>query len=290
MLDQRIETFLCVVKYGSYTAAANALHMTQPAVTQHIHRLEEFYGCQLIDSKRRAIQLTVEGKLLYHYLSLQQANEHEFSLLLKNTLKPICVGATLSIADYYLPQLLIKELINKDERLRILVGNTSDLIQKLHNGEVDCAFVEGLFDTTFVETREFCDAEFIPVVTKNHPLANTEVSLKDIHKYPLILREPYSGTRLILEGWLKENNDSISSFSKIIELGSFVLIKECINQSNAITFVYKGVVKKELQNNDLATFKLKKFNITHSLLFIYRKGDPRKEQFNQFFDALMLET
>lgn len=287
MLDQKIETFLSVVKYGSYTAAAKALHMTQPAVTQHIHKLEEFYGCQLIDSKRRAIRLTEEGKLLYQYLSLQQANSQEFSLLLRNTIKPLCVGATLSIADYYLPQLLVKEVLNKEERLRVLVSNTSELIKKLHNDEIDCAFVEGLFDTSFVETKTFLDAQFIPVVAKNHPLANKKITLKEIHEYPLILREPYSGTRQILEGWLKERNDSILSFSQTIELGSFILIKECIAQSQAITFVYKGVVEKELERGELATFSLEHLDIIHSLLFIYRKGDPRCKQFESFFYSLI---
>ena len=47
MLDNKLETFLAVARLGSYTLAANELHITQPAVTQHVRKLEEYYGCRL---------------------------------------------------------------------------------------------------------------------------------------------------------------------------------------------------------------------------------------------------
>ena len=87
--------------------------MTQPAVTQHIHKLEAYYNCKLVDSSQHTIKITNAGKRLYTYLSLQQANEKHFFHLLKNTVRPLCIGASLSIADYYLPQFLIKKLINR---------------------------------------------------------------------------------------------------------------------------------------------------------------------------------
>lgn len=74
MLDSKIETFINVIKYKSYTLAAEKLHMTQPAVTQHIHKLESYYGCLLIDSSRHTVKPTQAGMLLYEYLRLQKAN------------------------------------------------------------------------------------------------------------------------------------------------------------------------------------------------------------------------
>ena len=58
MLDHKIETFLTVVKYKSYTKTAEILHMTQPAVTQHIHKLEVYYNCKLVDSSQHTIKIT----------------------------------------------------------------------------------------------------------------------------------------------------------------------------------------------------------------------------------------
>ncbi len=252
MLDHKIETFLTVVKYKSYTKTAEILHMTQPAVTQHIHKLEAYYNCKLVDSSQHTIKITNAGKRLYTYLSLQQANEKHFFHLLKNTVRPLCIGASLSIADYYLPQFLIKNLLTDKDRIRITVENTTNLLKKLQNGDIDCAFVEGIFDTAFFETKLYKNESFIPVVASTHPLSNKEVTLQQLQDYPLILREPDSGTREILENWLSQRNVSPQSFQTVIEIGSILLIKKLISQSSAVTFLYEGVVKKELSNGKLA--------------------------------------
>lgn len=64
MLDPRIFTFLEVAKYKNYTKAAAHLNLTQPAVTQHIKKLEEYYGCSLIDISGKSVKLTAQGEAL----------------------------------------------------------------------------------------------------------------------------------------------------------------------------------------------------------------------------------
>ena len=64
MLDQKLQTFLTVAERRSYTLAAQALHITQPAVSQHIRKLEEHYGAQLIDFTGHQLSLTQAGELL----------------------------------------------------------------------------------------------------------------------------------------------------------------------------------------------------------------------------------
>lgn len=283
MLDNKVETFITVVKYKSYTKTAEILHMTQPAVTQHIHKLEAYYDCQLVDSSQHTIKITDAGKRLYTYLSLQQANEKHFIHILKNTVKPLCIGASLSIADYYLPQFLIKNLLTDKDRIRITVENTTNLLKKLQNGDIDCSFVEGIFDTALFETKLYKNEAFIPVVAPEHPLANKEASLQQLQDYPLILREPDSGTREILENWLSQKNVSPQSFQTVIEIGSILLIKELISQSSAVTFLYEGVVKKELSNGKLAHIKIKDYHLYHPLYFIYRKGDPKYYIYEKIF-------
>lgn len=283
MLDSKIETFINVIKYKSYTLAAEKLHMTQPAVTQHIHKLESYYGCLLIDSSRHTVKPTQAGMLLYEYLRLQKANEERFSHLLHNAVEPLCVGATLSIADYYLPDLLADYMLSGSGRIRVTVGNTASLLDMLQRGTLDCAFIEGLFNTTMLETRVFQNAPFLPVVSQNHPLI--EATLPMLHKFPLVLREPHSGTREILENWLHQENDAPQAFSHVVELGSFVLIKEFVKRSDAVTFVYEGVVRRELKTGELRALSLKNFSLTHPLLFVFRKGDPRRSHLMEFFDA-----
>ena len=75
MLDSKMDTFLTVARLGSYTLAAQELHITQPAVTQHIRKLEEHYGCRLVDFTGHQLRLTQAGELLCQYGTLQNANE-----------------------------------------------------------------------------------------------------------------------------------------------------------------------------------------------------------------------
>ena len=67
MIDFRHETFLTLCSCNSFTKAAELLHITQPAVSQHIKHLEEFYGCKLFDTTNRKIRLTHQGKLLKEF-------------------------------------------------------------------------------------------------------------------------------------------------------------------------------------------------------------------------------
>lgn len=283
MQDVKIETFLKVVKFKSFTAAAEELHLTQPAVTQHIQKLEAYYGCKLIESNRRLVRMTEAGELLFNYLSLQQANELQFSKMLNHAKEPLCVGATLSIADYYLPQLLVGHLLLEEERIRVTVGNTPSLLEGLQSGKLDCAFVEGLFDASLLNARSFQEANFIAVVSAKHPMCGKKVTLEELHAYPLVLREPRSGTRELLENWLHQKNDTTQSFAQTVELGSFVLIKKLVASSEAVTFVYEAVVEKEIQSGSLVSLDLEGYALKHALHFIYRKGDPKQKQLEQFY-------
>lgn len=289
MLDLKIETFLRVAQLGSYTAAAQSLHLTQPAVTQHIQKLEAHYGCKLVDSTRRSARLTEAGRLMYEYFSLQRANEEQLTGLMRNVAEPLRVGATLSIADYYLPELLVERLLAGEERVRILVGNTARLLEELHSGALDCAFIEGLFDTALFQTHILCQARLVPVVAAGHPLLGRTVTLEELHRYPLVLREPHSGTREVFENWLAQQNDTPQAFERVVELGSFTLIKELVRRSLAVAFVYEAVARREVEAGTLALLEVEQCQVTHGLRFVYRKGEPRAEELENFFRGFSRE-
>ena len=143
MLDAKIQTFLEVAAQGSYTRAAERLHLTQPAVTQQIHRLEEHYGHRLVDTCGRVVRLTEAGMLLEHHARMQLANERRFMERMAAEEPPLSLGATLSIADYYLPGPLARALAG-GLAPRVTVGNTQVLTGRMLAGELDCALVEGL--------------------------------------------------------------------------------------------------------------------------------------------------
>lgn len=282
MLDIKIESFMAVVKQGSYTKAAAMLHVTQPAISQHIQKLEEYYGCTFFVSVGRHMKLTQYGELFLTYIKLQQANEHQFQKQLTNQLTPLKIGGTLSISEFYLPQLL--DQLHQNSPLEISVANTEHLLQALISGSIDVAFIEGNFNHPLFNAYIFRKAPFIPVVSQNHPLAYQKVNLQDLFKYDLVIREKGSGTRAILEHYLADENQSLSSFSQLHMINNFSLIKQLLKSTTAISFMYEAVAKKEMDEGALATIHIKDYQVIHPLLFIYPKHSMNEKAIISFFN------
>ncbi|MFY9286108.1 MAG: LysR family transcriptional regulator [Tissierellaceae bacterium] len=287
MLDIKILTFLKVAQFKNYTRAAAEINLTQPAVSQHIKKLEEYYDCSLIKIDGKSVELTEQGKLLYNYANFQKANEEQLIYQMKKVATPIKIGATLSIADYYLPNYLSAYLNHHDGLISVTVRNTETIIEMLLNNELYCAFIEGIFDKSLFHYREFCNTRFIPVARKGHPLEGKEVSLSETHKYPLILREKGSGTREIFKNYLYENNDSILSYSKIYEFSSFGTLKSVLKNTDAISFMYEEVARQEVERGELCYLSIRDYSITRPLYFVYPSNSLMKEKIEAFYRNLI---
>lgn len=283
MLDLKLNTFAAVLEHGSYTAAAQALHLTQPAVTQHIQKLEEHYQCRFFIQEGRSMHLTEQGRQFAHYVKMQHTNEQQLIAALHSPVQPMRLGCTLSIADYYLPSILPPVSLQEDP-LNIQVANTTTLLEELIRGALDAAFIEGNFSREVFASHKVCNAPFVAVASASHPLTKKPtLSLQDLHPYPLILREQGSGTRDITEGYLKLQNDSVASFPQVWEANSFLLLKRLLTDSQAISFMYEAVVAKEVADGELSLLPLEGYTITHPLHFVWLNNGLDTERINTFF-------
>ncbi|UTY40112.1 LysR family transcriptional regulator [Allocoprobacillus halotolerans] len=286
MIDDKMRTFIKVVEYQSYTQAAKHLHITQPAVTQHIKALEEHYQQKFIDSTHKSFRLTKMGELLYHYAKTQIHNENLFQEQLQAVQPSLVIGSTLSIADYYIPHIIATKIIQNSHPCEIVVANTQTLIHKLINGEVECAFVEGQFDTELFDYHLLKKERFIAVASIHHPLAHQNISFEQLYDYPLFIREKGSGTRDILENYLHQTIYSLSRFSQLVEIGSLSMIKTMLMDTQAITFVYAGVVEQEIKNKQLVELHIQNFDITRPMHFIYLQSHIHKKYYQELFNTM----
>lgn len=277
MLDPKVFTFLKIVETQSFTKAADELGLTQPAVSQHISKLEQHYHQKLFVTSNRLVSLTPAGYLFYVYAKQQIANEKLLidQLSLKKT--KLHIGATLSIADYYLPDILSRMKEENLSEFEIQVGNTQTLLEKVVQGQLDGALVEGLFDQSQFESIKIHTEKFLGVVSRHHPLSDCPVHFHDLFTYPLILREKGSGTRDILDHYLNLQNYSYKSFKECYEFGSFVLIKQALMNSQAISFMYENVAKQEVSDEKLSFLDIQDYQLSHSFYFVYSKNTLKKE-------------
>lgn len=287
MIDGKLRTFVEVVETRSFTRAAEHLHLTQPAVTQHIKQLERYYRHSLILHPHKEFSLTKAGQYLYDYAKIQIHNEELFEAHIQSVTKPLVLGATLSIADYYLSEFLADYLMDTTKNCKIVVDNTATLLQAMINGMVDCAFVEGKFPSDLFDFHLFLEENFIPVVKKDHPLAHQTVTFSDLLAFPLFLREQGSGTRAILETHLLQTIYTTESFEHVIEIASMTMIKQMIQCTDGISFLYERVVQEEIAYGSIVPLSLEAFPIQHPMYFIYLKSSLDKNEHDVMFQTLM---
>jgi len=290
MLDFRHETFLILSSCGSFTKAAEILHITQPAVSQHIKYLEEFYGCKLIDSTGRRIKLTRQGELLREFAMTVFADSKHLRqniAELDTETMQFSFGATLSIGEYVMPDILSRLLIKYPRmQIHMSVANTQVLLERLRRGELEFIIVEGLFDKSEYDATLFSLENFVPVCSPGSEFANREVSFEELTRSRLILREPGSGTREIFENILQKNNFTLHAFDKLIEIGNMAAIKKMVSMDLGITFMFEAAAKKELESGTLSLINIAGFSERREFNFVLLKNSFFRDRYMKIFKML----
>lgn len=277
MLDYRTHTFIKLCDLMNYRATAQALNMTQPAVTQHIHFLEKAYGCKLFQYTDKKLSKTPEGKALEQYLRSASCNELHFMEGLNGPqITRLSIGATKTIGDYVLGDIVKNLLHRSDVELTLLIENTSQLLERLNTLELDIALIEGYFDKHIYGHQLIRKEPLAGICAKTHPFAQKQVQLEDIFQEKLIMREAGSGTRSIFEHFLYLHNYSIDTFATRASISSFPLIQACVADNCGISFVYETIAKSD---KNLATFTIKDAEIFHEFNYVYLKNTKGPDLF-----------
>lgn len=290
MLDFRMETFLAVCQYMNFTRAAEALNLTQPAVSQHIRCLEQRYGAPLFLRERRKIFLTPAGELLRDALETMRNDETALQRRMQESLrgkKILTFGVTMTIGEYAVVPALAR-LIRGDPETNFAIryGNTQTLLTALREGAIDFALVEGNFKADHYETRVYRTEAYIAVAAAQHRFARPVAQLQDLLEERLLTREPGSGTRAILAKALALRNLTIQDFHRYVEVGNIHTIVSLLCQDCGISFLYRSAVERELEQGVLRQIPLKDFAIVHDFTFLWNRGSAFSAEYDRLFRRL----
>lgn len=290
MQDFRTETFLDVCKTLSYTRTAQRLNITQPAVSQHIAYLETVYGAKLFTYRNRRLTLTDAGETLRDALTVMVHDERlvkERIAALSGNRRTLALGVTMTAGEYVIARPLAQFLLQRpDLQVRIVASGTEDLLAMLHDGTLDCAFVEGFFDKSEYDWEVFCAEALVAVCAPDSPLVGKRQSLEDLLDEHLIVRETGSGTRAVLEHALVERNLTLDSFSRTTEVTSLGIIKTLAASGYGIAFLYESAVRTECEEGTLHALELEGRPIEHDMTFIWLKGSLFESEFRGFVSEL----
>lgn len=281
MIDTRLETFLTLCKVMNYRKTAELLNMTQPAVTQHIHYLEDYYGCKLFIYDRRSLKMTEKAALLKKYAENVMYQEKKLRAALDTgDAVSLSVGATKTIGEYVLGEHISAFLREPRNRVSVNVDNTEKLLGLLSEGELDFALIEGAFDRSRYAAKLYRREAFVGLCGAGHPFAGRDVSLDELLRENLILREEGSGTRNILEQLLGEYNYSAADFGRVTTVSSFGLISRLLENGAGVTFAFRAVGE---QNDRLAEFTVHGRDISREFNYVYL-DTPYSANAVEYFD------
>lgn len=205
-MEQKPETFLTLCRTMHYGRAAEALNLSQPAVSKHIQALEMEYGAPLFSYANRRLSKTPQGELLERYaISLRYNEETLRAALHKKPELLLRIGATKSIGDYILLPEIYRYLSRPENELLFLVDNTAHLLAQLEAGELDFVVLEGVFNKERYDSFLLHPEPYIGICSARHPLAGRRASIEELFDQRLILREEGSGTRRTIS-WTAGNS------------------------------------------------------------------------------------
>ncbi|MFA5570631.1 MAG: LysR family transcriptional regulator [Sphaerochaetaceae bacterium] len=240
MLDQKIITFLKVVDTRSFTNAATALNLTQPAISHHIRQLEEEYSAKLFQRTQKGLHLTLEGEIVLKYARRAFASYEKALIALedsKRNITSLIVGMTATATENMLPQVMLEYTkIHSKTKVRIETGTLESLRTQLLLHEIDMAIAGGsLADNEFSSLK--IDTDYLKlIVSPDNPLAQeNDVSLDRLKQEKLILRPVETATRRRFEEFLFDNHETINNYNVVMEIDNVSVIKDLVSNDQGVT-------------------------------------------------------
>ena len=288
--DFRLQVFHAVARRLNFTKAASELFITQPAVTRHIHELEQHFKVSLFDRNGSRIRLTDAGRTLLQHteelFAVYRNLEFDMGSLTHQHSGRLQLGGSMTAAPYIIPPILAAfHQRYQDVRVSLITGNTQQVEQALENKEIDLGIVEGHSRNTSIRYTEFVKDEIVLVSNSTHPLAKrSSIRPDELTQIPLLLREPGSGTLEVVAHALKGIGVKLSQLKKEMQLNSTEIIKSYLLHAPCMAFLSVHAVLKELQNNECCIIDVKGLSIQRNFYFARLQGESQAlpELFTKF--------
>ena len=276
MLETKIQTLLAVVEHQNFTKAAQALSMTQPAVSHHIKQLEEELGVPLLLRGKSGLILTTQGEIVVKYARRLKGLDAKMRLELQNAEKNLTtlrVGITHTSESNLTITVLAKcSSLHSGLNITIVTDTIKNLYDMLENFEIDLAIVEGAVCNSHFSSMMLDTDYLVCVMSNDNPLSrNAVVTLSDLKKEQMILRLPTSATRMLFESALESSNDSIANINVILEVDNIATIKDLIRKDLGVSILPRSACMDELRKKKLTALPVENLSMVRETRIVYNR-------------------
>jgi DNA-binding transcriptional LysR family regulator len=252
-----LETFAKAAELSNFTAAAKVLGLTQAAVSQRVQAVEKALGKSLFRRQGGRVVVTESGQRLYGYaqriLGLHREARHDVAGQKVVVPSELIVGASSVPGEHLLPRLLPAFCHKYPHiKVRVEVSDTTGVIEQVERGKVSFGLVGSKTSQPHLEFRYLATDRMVLVVPPGHPLSRRKrVSVSELAKHPLVLREPGSGLRHCFTQALERAGRSLCDFRIALELGSNEAIRKAVMRGAGVAMLSIYAVQKELKAREL---------------------------------------
>ncbi|OGC95557.1 MAG: hypothetical protein A2W25_05495 [candidate division Zixibacteria bacterium RBG_16_53_22] len=290
-----LNTYLTVVRIGSFSKAAKKLFITQPAISAQIKKLEQELGIRLIERGRSGITMTYAGRMLYHF---SEYVHHEYSYMLQDiertrdkTLDELNMITSPVCGEYILPGILSE--FNESRALtgvNLEIADSLKVIENVQNGIYDIGFCSTIVESPELEFFRVAEYDIVLIVYPGHPLSDQkEISLYELSGESIILREPagvkVGDTKLLIEAGL-----DLDQFKQKFVTGTMAGIISLVESRTGIAFLPYVVAKKSEALGLIKIVKVKDIKLKRGFYFLIKKGKERSRLLNEFVDFIRAKT
>ena len=245
---RQLRVFDAVARLLSFSRAAQELHLTQPAVSMQVKALESQAGLALLEQVGRKVFLTQAGRVLQARANavIRELSEADEALA---ALRGLTEGrlpiAAVSTAKYFAPPLLARFLqAHPAVQLELAIDNREAVIAKLGANEVDLAIMGRPPSSLDTASEAFAPHPHVVIAPSGHPLAGRKrIRLEELAKERFVVREPGSGTRILLE---KHFADHGLVVPVAMQMASNETIKQAVIAGLGLSFLSRHTLGLEL--------------------------------------------
>ena len=289
----QLRLFLEVARRGGFSRAAQALAISQPAISAQVALLERRYGQPLVERLPRGLRLTEAGVVVAEYAEriFGLAEEMEVAL---DDLRGIrrghlTVGASSTIGEYVLPPLIGRfKALHPGVAVAVRVANTERILSEVRGRQLDLGFVGGRPTGDDLLAIAFDRDEIVPLAAPDHPLAGrSEVALGELAAAGLVAREAGSATRATAEASLRAAG---LEPRLAMELGSNEAVKRAVRAGLGVGLLSRRAADSELAAGHLVVLDVPAWSCRRELYAIHRREKRLTAAERRFLDLTRAST
>ena len=289
-----LRVFASVFKNRSFSKASEELHLTQPTISNHIKALEDEFDCKLFDRLGRTILPTKEAEVLYsHSMELIERTNNlreAVGLMKKDISGKLIIGASTIPGVYLLPGFM-SEFRKKFPSIsfQILISDSKGIIENISRHELLLGIVGAKLGNEHIKYMPFIEDELI-AVSSPHISKNRMITLQELLKFPMVLREEGSGTRKETEKFLANKGISLENVHISGVFGSTDAIKQAVKAGLGVSILSKFSVADELKYKILEEIKLTDIQMKRRFYIVTHKKRTLPRLYETFLNYIAAES